>query len=108
MRWRGNITGWSEAMSDHTQRFDVVYHSNHTTIDAHFCRSWEPNETGEIVGCYGTNPSHGYSLEEACEQVAEWYAQQAALWRARQHPDCLWFTQDQRVIAPVDASRKSD
>lgn len=68
------------------QRFDIVHHSEHTTIEPHFCRDWD-----DQGGCYGTNPDHGYSFEEACDQVADWYAQEADLWRKREHHTCLYY-----------------
>jgi hypothetical protein len=68
------------------QRFDIAYHAEHATIEPHFCRSWD-----DEGGCYGTNPDHGYSFEEACDQVATWYEQQAAQWRSREHHECLYY-----------------
>ena len=63
-------------------RYDVAYHENHTTIQEHFCREWD-----ESGGCYGTNPNHGYSYDEACDEVAAWYEEQAKHWRDRTHHD---------------------
>jgi len=72
------------------QRFDVVYHENRATIEGHFCREWDADGNG----CYGTNPDHGYGFDEACDQVAEWYEQQAKLWRARTHHEAEYYRQD--------------
>lgn len=65
-------------------RFDVVYKDSGATIDPHFCRDWDSDG-----GCYGTNPNHGLSFDEACDAVAAWHEQQAALWRTREHHACL-------------------
>lgn len=69
---------------DTKQRFDVAYHEHHATIQEHFCREWD--ETG---GCYGTNPNHGFTYDEACDEVASWYEAQAKHWRDRTHHDAL-------------------
>lgn len=65
-----------------TTRFDVVYRADGVSIEPHFCRSWDSDG-----GCYGTNPNHGLSAAEACDEVAEWHEQQAKMWRDRTHPD---------------------
>ena len=67
-------------------RFDVCYHKDHATIEPHFCRQWD-----EDGGCYGTNPEHGLSFEEACDQVAEYHEREAKLWRERQHYTCFYY-----------------
>lgn len=67
-------------------RFDVCYHSDHATIEPHFCREWD-----EDGGCYGTNPDHGLSFDEACDEVAAWHEREAKLWRERQHHTCLYY-----------------
>jgi hypothetical protein len=61
------------------QRYDVCYHGDRVTIEPHFCREWD-----EDGGCYGTNPDHGYSWEEAREQIANWYESQARIWREKE------------------------
>lgn len=71
-------------------RFDVIYSSCGCTIQPHYCREWD-DEDG---GCYGTNSDHGYSFDEACDQVAEWHDRQAALWRSRQSFECLHYTEN--------------
>lgn len=67
-------------------RFDVCYHKDGATIEPHFCRDWD-----EEGGCYGTNPDHGVSFEEACDEVANWHERQAELWRKREHHACLYY-----------------
>jgi hypothetical protein len=62
-----------------TDRYDVVYYSTHTTIEPHFCREYDCNE------------EHGFTLEEACNQVADWYQQQAEQWRSQNHYDILYY-----------------
>jgi hypothetical protein len=81
------------------QRYDVTYFPNHTTVEPHFCRDWD-----DSGGCYGTNPDHGYSFDDACDQVAEWYEQQAAMWRSREHPDCLYYIEHSAVLQPATDS----
>ncbi len=68
------------------ERYDVVYREHHATIEPHFCREWD-----DEGGCYGTNPNHGFTFEAACEVVAGWYAEQAALWRSGEHHECLSY-----------------
>lgn len=58
--------------------FDVIYGIAGVTIDPHVCRRSD--------GCAG-----GVTLDEACELVAQWYDEQANLWRSKQHPDCQYF-----------------
>lgn len=58
--------------------FDLEYHEHGVRIVPHFCREWEDGE-----GCYGTNPHHGFSWEEAREELAKWHDEQAAYWRNR-------------------------
>jgi hypothetical protein len=72
-----------------TQRYDVVYYADYVTVEPHFCRDWD--ETG---GCYGTNPDHGYSIEEACEMVSDWYKQEADLWRSGLHWRLSYYKED--------------
>lgn len=59
--------------------FDVIYGPSdwHPTayIERHFCRQVGPE------GCFGTNPNHGMSFENASEQVAKWFEEQAERWR---------------------------
>ena len=45
-----------------TDRYDVVYYSTHTTIEPHFCREYD---------CFGSNEEHGFTLEQACNEVAK-------------------------------------
>jgi hypothetical protein len=71
-------------------RFDVAYHADHTTIEPHFCRSWD--EDGN--GCYGTNLDHGFTFETACDHVADWHEQQAKAWRDRTHHDAAYYLYD--------------
>jgi len=69
-------------------RWDISYRADPTTyepfatVDLHFCREWD--EKGN--GCYGTNPNHGFSWEEAREEVARFYEQRAAYWRTQPEP----------------------
>jgi len=71
-------------------RFDVVYgpQSDEAVmyIEPHFCREWD-----DEGGCYGTREDHGYSFEDACNQVAEWHEEQAKLWREGKHPTAKYY-----------------
>lgn len=58
--------------------FDVIYGIAGVTIDPHCCRRND--------GCTG-----GLSLRDACELVAKWHEEQAALWRSQKHPDVQYF-----------------
>lgn len=62
-------------------RYDILYSGSGITIEPHFCREWECER-----GCYGTNPNHGYTWEDACDQIAEDFERQAAWWRQRAKP----------------------
>lgn len=62
-------------MPDKRLRFDVVHDQHGCHIDHHFCRQWDGD-----VGCYGTNPEHGMSFEQARDHVREWHRQQAEIW----------------------------
>lgn len=72
-------------------RFDVVYLDDKCTIEPHFCREWDENG-----GCYGTNPDHGYSFEEACDQVASFHEREAKLWRERDHYTCRYYLDQEK------------
>ena len=72
------------------QRYDLLFGGDRMTIEPHFCREWDAAGNG----CYGTNPDHGYSFDEACDQVAEWHEQQAKLWRARTHHEAVYYQAD--------------
>lgn len=67
-------------------RFDVTYHSNHASLDYHYCREWDGDN-----GCYGTNMSHGLSFEDACAEIAKYHERQAKLWKDHEHYSCLSF-----------------
>lgn len=59
-------------------RFDVIYSANYCTVRPHFCR---------LDNCFGSNEDCGYTLEEACSIVAEWYRSQASDWEHMIHID---------------------
>jgi len=58
------------------KRFDVIYERYGCRLDYHFCREWD-----EDGGCYGTNPQHGMSFEDAAKEVADWHQAAANRWR---------------------------
>ena len=54
-------------------KYDVCYPSNGIPRpEPHFCREFDMDEDGNFVGCYGTNPRHGMTFEEAKQEVIEW------------------------------------
>lgn len=60
-------------MKEH--RFDVIYKGNDVSIDYHFCRGWDGDR-----GCYGTNPDHGLTFDDARREVANHYRGLTASW----------------------------
>ena len=64
------------------KKFDVVHHGTHATIEPHFCRE---------IDCFGTNTDHGFTLEEACEQIAQWHEIEAQRWRSMTHYDAKYW-----------------
>lgn len=77
-------------------RYDIIYGADRVTIAPHFCREITYNGDGEEIGCYGTNPMHGFTLEQACASVAAYYEHigkpdASKLWAERKHPDLLHY-----------------
>ena len=66
--------------------YDVFYRDNGVHIAPHFCRE---------MGCFGSNPDHGYTLEQAAEQCAEYYEQQAKAFREGTHPDLMFYKEQE-------------
>lgn len=53
-------------------RYDVIYtSSSEVTIEPHFCREYD---------CFGTNPDHGFTFEEAKKVVSDHYLQLHKYW----------------------------
>lgn len=51
-------------------RYDVIYTGfKGPYIDFHFCREWDGDKD-----CYGTNPDHGFTWEEARDEVIKYWA----------------------------------
>lgn len=71
-----------------SQRYDVVFYSDKATIVPHFCRDWDSDG-----GCYGTNPDHGLSLDDACKEVADYYQRLACEWRNKTHHEVLCYSE---------------
>lgn len=68
------------------QRFDIVYKgTGECTVEPHFCRDYD---------CFGTNPDHGYTLEEACNIVTEYYEELYKSWLNRTHEDIKYYTNE--------------
>lgn len=57
-------------------RFDITYFGN-PMLEPHFCRGWD----GE-TGCYGTNPDHGLSFDEAKAEVISYHRKQIERWES--------------------------
>lgn len=58
-------------------RFDLRYgREGGLDIDLHFCRDWDADG-----GCYGTNPHHGLTFEEARDEIVAWHERKAGEWR---------------------------
>lgn len=62
-------------------RFDIVWDEHGCHLDYHFCREWTMDVHGNEIGCYGTNPDHGYTFDEAKVEVAEYLERKAKEWR---------------------------
>jgi hypothetical protein len=61
--------------------YDVSYGPDGIGIDCHFCREWTLNTaTGEWDGCYGTDPNHGYSFDEARALIVLWHRGEVDKW----------------------------
>lgn len=58
------------------QKYDVIYGPDTVSIEPHFCREW---------GCFGSNPEHGYTLEEAADKCAEYHEKEAEMFRDGSH-----------------------
>ena len=60
--------------------YDIVYggpfYAPTCHIAPHHCREWDENGNG----CYGTNPDHGYTWEQAKAELVTWHKQQAEEW----------------------------
>jgi len=63
-------------------RFDVCYRPEGPSIDYHFCREWDSDG-----GCYGTNPDHGFTWEQAKQEIISWHQQQIDHWKALSESD---------------------
>ena len=57
-------------------RFDIVYGENYVRLDYHFCREWD-----DEGGCYGTNPNHGLSWDEAKQEMIAYLQGQIEYWQ---------------------------
>jgi len=66
-------------MSEH--KFDVSFPADMPFVDYHHCREWEEDAEGNMQGCYGTNPNHGFTFEEAKEKIIEFYQKQLEYWQ---------------------------
>jgi len=71
------------------RRYDVSYGADNTSFapfaypDTHHCREWDEDHGG----CYGTNPNHGFTWDEARKLMVEFHEQQAAEWRDKNESD---------------------
>tara|TARA_Y100000310_G_C20704127_1_gene833255 strand:- start:6922 stop:7155 length:234 start_codon:yes stop_codon:yes gene_type:complete len=65
-----------------TQKYDVWYGPEGPSLELHFCRD---------IDCFGTNEDHGFTFDEACEDIASYYENQSKLWRTKEHPNCKLY-----------------
>lgn len=63
-------------------KYDVRYGAEGVEPEPHFCRD---------MSCFGTNTDHGMTFDKACNEVADWYEEQAVLWRTKKHPLCDYY-----------------
>lgn len=68
------------AQEQSAARYDVIYGPSESDcrIEPHFCREWEGD-----LGCYGSNPDHGFTWEDARQHVVDFYTAMATLWQTR-------------------------
>jgi hypothetical protein len=59
-------------------RFDINYKGDLAWIDHHHCREFD----AEGVGCFGTNPDHGCTFDEAKALMIEHYTLVLSKWEA--------------------------
>ena len=60
-------------------KFDIFYGNNYEVYaEPHFCREWE-----DKGGCYGTNPEHGFTWEEVCQECIDHYEMMVTIWKER-------------------------
>lgn len=57
-------------------RYDMVYERYGVYLEPHFCREWSVDSAGEMVGCYGTDPDHGYTWEDGKQELIDWHQKQ--------------------------------
>lgn len=61
-------------MSD--ERYDIQWHQHGPDIVPHFCRE---------LNCFGTNPDHGYTLDEAVLQIVQWHLHEVQALLSKEH-----------------------
>lgn len=71
------------------QRYDIVYGKGGVKIEPHFCREYY---------CFGTNPDHGFELNEAIDCAIQYHEQQIKLWKTKQHPNLLCYTKENENV----------
>lgn len=61
-------------------RWDVVYGPKEYEchLEPHFCREWD-----DKGGCYGTNPDHGFTWEDARAEVSKFYERLSKEWATK-------------------------
>jgi hypothetical protein len=85
----------TEKTSTNKHRYDVVYDVNGPILTFHFCREWDENG-----GCYGTNPDHGFTFEEAKEIVLEHYSSLLNQWKEMSEEEWL----NENTVDPEEAT----
>ncbi len=70
-------------MTNNAPRFDVSFGIRGASIDFHYCREWENDD----LGCYGFNPNHGFTFDEAKQEMINWYENQVEYWKTLTYKD---------------------
>ena len=70
-------------------RYDIEYSADGSggKLVNHFCRVITYDSEGNEKGCFGTDPTHGYSFEEAKEQLALFFEKKATEIRLLEESD---------------------
>ena len=65
--------------------WSVIWKQDGPDLEPHFCREY---------GCYGTDPDHGMTMEEAVNEIASWYEAQAKSWRDGTHETLKYYNEE--------------
>ena len=82
-------------------KYDVHYHADsYVDVDFHFCREWDGDG-----GCYGTNPNHGFSFEDAKRHIIQHYKKYMQYWEEMTEETWLsrFSSSDDEDLSPPDS-----